>query len=60
MREDFANGSSVGGIKSWLKEPWSYHEYELATPLQAAQIKNDRKETWGSAADVYAVVPKGS
>lgn len=52
--KDFANGSSVGGIKSWLEKNHGVTmNTNLQRALQAAQIKNDRKETWGSAADAF-------
>ena len=52
--KDFANGSSVGGIKSWLENNHGVTmSRELQSALQAAQIKNDRKDTWGNAADAF-------
>jgi hypothetical protein len=52
--KDYANGSSVGGIKSWLeKEHNVTMNSNLQKALQMAQVKNDRKETWGSAADAF-------
>lgn len=52
--KDFANGSSVGGIKSWLEKNHSVSmSRELQSALQAAQVKNDRKDTWGNAADAF-------
>ena len=52
--KDFANGSAVGGIKSWLEKNHNVTmSRNLQTALQAAQFKNDRKETWGSAADAF-------
>lgn len=52
--KDYANGSAVGGIKSWLEKNHSVSMgRELQSALQAAQIKNDRKDTWGNAADAF-------
>lgn len=52
--KDYANGSSVGGIKSWLEKNHGVTmNRNLQAALQAAQGKNDRKETWGSAADAF-------
>ena len=33
---------------------------ELQSALQAAQIKNDRKDTWGNAADAFMFIPSKS
>ena len=52
--KDFANGSAVGGIKSWLEKNHGVTmSRELQSALQAAQIKNDSRETWGDAADAF-------
>ncbi len=52
--KDYANGSSVGGIKSWLEKNHNVTmNANLQKALQMAQGKNDRKETWGSAADAF-------
>lgn len=52
--KDYANGSSVGGIKSWLEKNHGVTmSRELQSALQAAQVKNDRRETWGDAADAF-------
>ena len=52
--KDFANGSSVGGIKSWLEKNHDVDmSRELQSALQAAQGVNDRRDTWGNAADAF-------
>jgi len=52
--KDYANGSSVGGIKAWLEKNHGVTmNRNLQSALQAAQFKNDTKQTWGSAADAF-------
>jgi len=52
--KDYANGSSVGGIKSWLEKNHGVTmNQNLQRALQAAQFKNDTRQTWGSAADAF-------
>jgi hypothetical protein len=52
--KDFANGSSVGGIKTWLENNHGVAmSRELQSALQAAQGFNDRKDTWANAADAF-------
>jgi DNA polymerase I-like protein with 3'-5' exonuclease and polymerase domains len=52
--KDYANGSAVGGIKSWLEKNHGVSmNQKLQRALQAAQVKNDTRQTWGSAADAF-------